>query len=183
MRSLLWRQPLHTVYSKGARVCTCVSVVCDGFDDVLRVEVFEGKDQQFRVHVNFAGVYVNRRLPLFYAERRDGSPSGPGCELRKMEVIAMLGTNLNKGLVKIIQWARNLFLLTTASIAPVTSSSWKRNKANIWNIINTLEELYSSHEPSDFLNNFITWPRGWEPLNHLFKSLLWHWGISKRKVQ
>jgi len=43
---------------------TCVTVVFDGFDDVSRGEVGEGKAEQVRVDLNVAGGYINGRLPF-----------------------------------------------------------------------------------------------------------------------
>lgn len=57
--------------------CTCMSIVFDGFDDVLRGEVSEVKVKQVGVRLNMAGDYVNRRLPLASAERTsEVSPVG-----------------------------------------------------------------------------------------------------------
>lgn len=60
-------------------LCTCVSIVCDGLDDVLRGEVDKGKVPQVVVDLNMAGYYINRRLLFFSTERTgDVSPVGRG---------------------------------------------------------------------------------------------------------
>lgn len=68
---------------KSLSLCTCVSIVYDGLDDVLRGEVDEGKVVQVVINRDTAGDYINRRLP-FLSTRRTGnvSPVGRGvvCE-------------------------------------------------------------------------------------------------------
>ena len=46
-----------------------MSIVCDGFDDMLRGEVDEGKVMQVRVRLNMVGNYINRRLSFSSTER------------------------------------------------------------------------------------------------------------------
>lgn len=55
---------------------TCMSIVGDGLDDMLRGEVDEGKVVQVRVGLDIASGDVDWRLPFVKAKRGDVSPVG-----------------------------------------------------------------------------------------------------------
>lgn len=69
---------------------TCVSIVCDGLDDLRRGEVDKFKIEQFIICHSIVGVYINRRLLLSSALRTHNLAPilrGVICEVRNIPMI------------------------------------------------------------------------------------------------